>query len=254
MKARPGTVPLEDSRLRDAVSRSELLKVLSAAFGYPSPERYGLLRDYCRRAAGPSPGRITRVRRALVAFVHAFEELDRDSYETEHLRVFSHICVADCNPCESSYTTRHIFQASQAIAALTGFYRTFGLDAGGERPDHVSVELEFLSYLRYRESVELADGRAPGARVFRRAQRRFLERHLGLWYRHFAALVRRKAATGPLVLLADLLEATVHSEAAQTRSALPNLSTDLPMPFAVSSGATPGRGGGVVGSRGVFGA
>jgi len=62
------------------------------------------------------------------------------------------------------------------------FYNHFGLtlsETPRELPDHLATQLEFVHYLAYREAECLRDGRDPGP--YRRAQRDFLERHLGSW-------------------------------------------------------------------------
>jgi DMSO reductase family type II enzyme chaperone len=62
------------------------------------------------------------------------------------------------------------------------FYNHFGLtlsEAQRELPDHISTQLEFMHYLSYREAEALhAD---VDAAAYRRAQRDFVERHLGRW-------------------------------------------------------------------------
>lgn len=91
--------------------------------------------------------------------------------------------------------------------ALWSVYRTAGLDvAGGELPDHVSIELAFLAYLL---DQELA---APTqAAQWRTARRLFVKRHAGQW---IPALGDALAQTNDHVYrpLGLLLAATVRSE------------------------------------------
>ena len=73
------------------------------------------------------------------------------------------------------------------------FYDFFGYTLAEERqwaPDHLSVQLEFLHFLSFRESREHdADKLAS----YRLAQRDFLERHPGRWFPEVLAGVRRLA-------------------------------------------------------------
>jgi len=62
------------------------------------------------------------------------------------------------------------------------FYNHFGLTLSGEPrelPDHLVTQLEFLHYLAYREVEALQQEIDPGP--YQRAQRDFIERHLGSW-------------------------------------------------------------------------
>lgn len=201
----------------DLVLRSCLLRLLALSFGYPTVDRFEAMRQSlktCLEFRDRLPKRITE---RLSRFAAAIQNLDHDAYESEYLKVFTHVCAADCNPCETSYLAKHIFQLSQRLAAITGFYRAFGLETSGERPDHIAVELEFLAFLCYRESLEWMEGSRPNALTMRQGQRRFIERHLGKWVGAFTVLMRRKAQTGAMYVLADLLERVVRSEAARHR-------------------------------------
>ncbi|RMD97247.1 MAG: hypothetical protein D6812_15605, partial [Deltaproteobacteria bacterium] len=60
-------------------------------------------------------------------------------------------------------------------------------------PDHVAVELEFLSYLCGKEIAAAQEGK-DRARITE-AQRRFIERHLALWFPPFARMVAEKTDT-----------------------------------------------------------
>lgn len=133
--------------------------------------------------------------------------------EAEYLAIFTHVCAADCNPCETSYLCKHLFQVSQSLAELNGFYRTFGVEPSGERPDHFSVELEFLAYLAFREAGEQMRDEEERAEESRQARRLFLECHIGRWFKTFLFLVRRKAQKGPYYAIANFCEAVLTSDA-----------------------------------------
>jgi DMSO reductase family type II enzyme chaperone len=71
------------------------------------------------------------------------------------------------------------------------FYDYFGYTLGEKfawQPDHLSVELEFMHYLCYREARSGAD-----ALSFQLAQLDFTERHLARWVPGFAAAVDQLA-------------------------------------------------------------
>lgn len=207
--------------------RSCLLRFLSRAFSYPTPATFSEL-ESCMTACRDLSEHLTlRERDLLCEIGGALHELGREGYEQEFLRVFTHVCAADCNPCETTYTARHIFQVSQCLATITGLYKAFGLEAGGERPDHIAVELEFLAFLRFREATELPSRKGNPVTVLRRGQRVFLEHHLGRWVGVFGGLVDRKAQDGPIALVGKLLTETLSNEARDLGFNLPEVSADL---------------------------
>lgn len=62
------------------------------------------------------------------------------------------------------------------------------------QPDHLSVELEFMHYLCYRESRSAADGADADALSYQLAQLDFTERHLDRWLPPLADNVNQVAA------------------------------------------------------------
>lgn len=214
-------------RAANLALRSCLSRLLASALSYPTEEKFESLRQCLRVCEELSEDIPRRIAAKIELFAASIEQGRREAYEDEYLRVFSHVCAADCNPCETAYTSKHIFQASQKMANITGFYQAFGLQADRERPDHIAVEMEFLSFLCYRESIERSKSSVVELRSLRRAQRVFLERHLGKWVGTFCQLMKRKAAKGPMFHLACLLDEVVKSEAARHRVALPKVQIDL---------------------------
>ena len=232
-------------RATDLALRACLLRLLASALTYPTPEKYRSLQASLLACKDLSDRLPKRIAAKLDLFNASLGADGRTLYELEYLRVFSHVCAADCNPCETAYTAKHIFQASQKMANITGFYQAFGLEAGGERPDHISVELEFLSFLCYRESVEQTRSRRFEVHSIRRGQKVFLERHLGKWVGTFCVLLQHKARSGPMHRLGALLHEAMRSEAARHRVALPqsglhalelDFSDSAPSPLLLATG------------------
>lgn len=215
--------------------RSCLLRLLSRALSYPTRATYAEL-EACIAACGELAEILApRERALLVALTKDLMELGREGYEREFLRIFTHICAADCNPCETAYTAKHIFQASQCLATITGFYKAFGLEAGGERADHIAVELEFLAFLRYREATEVPTAQDDHVEILRRGQRVFLEQHVGRWVGIFCELIGRKAHGGPISLVGLLLVETLTNEALELGFELPEVPSDLSLSLAPSA-------------------
>ena len=82
-------------------------------------------------------------------------------------------------------TTEHVvgsqFQKSRYLSDIMGFYRAFGLQIEKERPDSLSVELEFMHYLIfkaiYAASNKLDDFQEK-VRLCREAQQKFFAEYL----------------------------------------------------------------------------
>lgn len=121
-------------------------------------------------------------------------------WQEDYLRVFGLGISKECPPYEAEYGQAHIFQQSQAMADVAGFYRAFGLDLSPsfkDRVDHISVELEFMHFLCLKEAHALVKGHAEDKlELCRNAQRKFLDDHLGEWVPTFARRLKEKAGAG----------------------------------------------------------
>jgi TorA maturation chaperone TorD len=95
---------------------------------------------------------------------------------------------AACPPYEGSYEADP-FRHSREMADVAGFYRAFGTEPAGERPDHAGCELEFLAFLvATRLDAEQA-GDAGRTAVCLDAENAFLSAHLGRWFPTFCRRV-----------------------------------------------------------------
>ena len=106
-----------------------------------------------------------------------------ETYEAEYIRLFE--IAPKRPPCplyEGYWRGRDGSERRELMAELMRFYRFFGLSLGEsvrEMPDHLAVELEFMAALAVREATDEAEDGDVAS--FRRAQRDFLQRHLGHW-------------------------------------------------------------------------
>ena len=196
------------------LSRSALYQLMSQALVYPSQEAVSALQEVdlpqAQRAAARLPARVAPL---LAAFGEQLQSADATQLQTEHRRIFTHILSLDCPPCETFYTARHIFQETQELSDIGGFFRAFGLEIGdNERLDHISVELEFMHFLTYKEAYALTHHGPAKARLCRDVQRKFVQDHLGRWASRFAQRLGQKANGGYYGCLASLVEAFLTAE------------------------------------------
>src|SRR5262245_46231940 len=103
-------------------------------------------------------------------------------------RVFGIGPTVDCPPYETEFCNNHEpFYRAQQMADVAGFYRAFGLQVArndADRPDHIALEFEFMSFLVIKQRLA-EQGRteqsAEHAAVCRSAQIEFLRDHLVWW-------------------------------------------------------------------------
>lgn len=144
--------------------------------------------------------------------------VDADSLVCEYSRLFAGPGLPAAPPYESAWRER---TGDQSFGPLNGpvsrdvlaEYRRAGLnfDAVGECPDHIAVELAFVSWLYVLETQEVEhDGTSsPDTSHVRRS---FLSRHLLEWAMPFAVATERAAGTGFYAGAALLLRYLVEFE------------------------------------------
>ena len=96
--------------------------------------------------------------------------------KTEFLEAFEPaVSKTACALYESAHSNR---EQTSLYEELIRWYDHFGLQrkAKAELPDHVSVELEFMHFLTYREHIAAGDEHAVS--TLRRAGKEFLTKHL----------------------------------------------------------------------------
>jgi len=148
----------------------------------------------------------------------------RDARAVEHRAIFGHVVAHGCPPYETEYGRRHVFGQSQELGDIRGFYEAFGVRPrrGGERPDHVACELEFLSILAIKEAMALAAGDADRVEICRGAASHFLEDHPGRWVVALAARIAGRAPRSGYAAAAALA-ATILGAHAREIGAAPRL-------------------------------
>jgi hypothetical protein len=104
---------------------------------------------------------------------------------------------------ETSYETGRGMPGGMTfqMADVAGFYRAFGFEVSGERPDHIVPELEFLALLLLKEAHARITGEADGAEVCATARSKFMAEHLGLWLPSLLKRARETPGAEPLVRL-----------------------------------------------------
>ena len=118
----------------------------------------------------------------------------------------------DCPPYETAFSASHLFQQTRHQADIAGFYRAFGVHPRGDRPDHLSMELEFCYLLALRESRAREAGDKEAVSFCRNTERVFLREHLARWVPSIAGRISLAAKGGFHGAAASALSAFIEWE------------------------------------------
>ncbi len=223
MTAKSSTDELEAAQARHAA-----YALISLGFQYPDREFVEALCDPARwsswpevlcASCAPSPGRaLDTVRASAHGIAGALSgHPDGDCLELQDTfnKLFGHAVRGKCPPYELEYGRSEIIQQASILADVAGFYAAFGMelaDDAHDRPDHVTVETEFMSLLCAKEAYAIATDDAEHRKICETAQRNFLRDHLACWLSSFAYRVIQADPPGFYGSLAGFAEALVAAE------------------------------------------
>ena len=203
---------------RVAFARAALYRLLAAGLAYPTTEVVHLLRRAYPQAALVAASMLDADTATAVRQLGPAEALDLEQAEADHIALFGHARASRVVPYEGPYLTTNLFQESDALADVAGFYRAFGVEPAArvsERADHVAVQLEFLYLLAYKEGHALRRDGPERVELCRDAQRAFLRAHLGRWSGPFFAGLQAAASGRWHGALAGVGLAFMRSESAR---------------------------------------
>lgn len=135
--------------------------------------------------------------------------------ETELAVVYARLFVGPFSLEALPYGSYYLEPDRKVMGETTVAARNFYLQAGlaldegfGELPDHMAVELEFLSYLLQR-TMEVSEEVAEEAARWIDRRRDFIRTFLAGWYTEFCAAIRTATDNPFYRAYADCLEAVV---------------------------------------------
>ena len=222
---------LKDSpAVERALGRSKLYLLISWSLLYPEDDEF---LDYLQSGEFVEDGRSAleslsralegtdgeRAKLKLTALSKPFDLIENwisaecvnwqlSDLQAEHRRVFSNVITLDCPPYETLFGNDHVFAQAHVMGDIAGFYKAFGVELSRdihERLDHLSVELEFMHFLAYKESYARCHDGADKTQVVVDAQKKFVKDHIGRWVPLFARMLARKADYGLFRNMADFL-------------------------------------------------
>lgn len=211
--------------------RQATYRLLGTLFRYPSAELTASARALAAelRPAGEPfrPFPFHARWRSLLAAVLGLGEEARARLEEEYLELF--LLGGRCPLHESAQLGGEVAWPHVA-AEVAGAYAAAGVtlapEAAGELPDHVGLELEFLSLLAAEEALAWLDGREPEALGRLELEEAFLDEHLGRW---LPALASRLAAVSAPASLYRQLGEVAHAFVAHDRDLVAALAARAPV-------------------------
>ena len=227
--ADPVRISAKDSpSVERALSRSKLYLLLSWSYLFPEDDEF---LDYLQSGEFVEDGRVAldnltklledkggeETKERLQEVARHFDAIEQwissegsnwnlQDLRDDHKRVFSNVISLDCPPYETLFGNDHVFGQSYTMGDIAGFYNAFGLQLSQdihERLDHLSVELEFIHYLAYKESYALLHDGKEKLQTVIDAEKKFVKEHLGRWVPLFAGMLKKKADYGFYKILAD---------------------------------------------------
>lgn len=206
-----------------ALHRSALYRWLSGAFRYPDADLVERLQPPALASLEAAWGRLAPeghdgLHLALSGLCAISDDPALTGLQAEYRRLFGHIESSPCPPYETRYHSAHLFQQTQQLADIAGFYRAFGLDiakTAHERPDYLPIELEFLYFLCVKEAYALEHHGPEHVELVRNAETTFLKDHLLCWVPSFAGRLQELSGDLFYANLAGLLRAFLATEAAR---------------------------------------
>lgn len=191
------------------VARSAIYRILSLGFSYPEREILDFLGEGLAGKLKEALQLLPETyRESLAPGVKDLESAQAftDELEGEYERLFRTELLS--TPYETEYDPMRSVRKGQELADILGFYRAFGLAPSERRkelPDHIAVELEFMSLLLQKEAYAGLNGWSEKVEVSIDAQRKFLRDHLGAWVFTFCDRVEENSRLDLYLSLAGLL-------------------------------------------------
>ena len=212
---------MEKSKQSIDLARMNIYQFLSHAFLYPEEELYSSLKEQgfarelktCFKSLSNIP--LNTIAEQVDCLCSSVVNMSLEDMQSEFCRIFGHTISTECPPYETEYGKAHVFQQSQSLGDISGFYKAFGLEASDkirERPDYISTELEFMYFLIFKENFAREHNKTEEAEICYDAQKKFLKEHLGTWIPLFVQFLSKKAGKGFYRMLASLTENFLRSE------------------------------------------
>jgi TorA maturation chaperone TorD len=130
----------------------------------------------------------------LAPLAREWAEAPNEEANSEFLAIFG---PGGIPAVESSYDPNALAGRGPLLADIAGFHEAFAYrppQRPAEVPDHIAVELDFLSYLAFKTAFALHAGQREESTITADAYERFLQDHLRTWVEAFRERVEQSAS------------------------------------------------------------
>ncbi|GAB4411215.1 MAG: molecular chaperone TorD family protein [Thermodesulfovibrionales bacterium] len=166
-----------NKRREKLLTEADIYRLLSLSFAYPGRETMETLRCIVDDIGEV----IDSMKEEFILFKNSLNSISSDELEGEFTELFMTRML--CPPYENSYG-KIGSDKSKNLADINGFYKAFGLsisDSDSDMPDHIAVEMEFLSLLALKEAYGIERDIGDMVEVCSSAKNKFLKDHIGRW-------------------------------------------------------------------------
>ena len=200
---------LQKSELDGLLEEARAYQLVASGFMYPDKKWLESFSAFLSVRKDEHATSISELERSLNnSFNQSLDEHTIEGMEEEYNRLFTAGETVLAPLYETEYAMDTIFAKTKELADLNGFYIAFGLELGkdsnNERPDHVSIELEFMAMLLIKEAYARNEGWDEKANLCLEARKKFLKDHIGRWGPTFCTMVKHKTEIEFYKVLAGL--------------------------------------------------
>jgi TorA maturation chaperone TorD len=171
-------------------SREDIYRLLAAC--YYSPNASLFEEDCCASLAILLEGKSAEAVQHARAAADALKGVSAEALAVEHARLFVGPFQLVAPPYGSIYLDETKTVMGDSTARVAAFYHKCGLhltDDFHELPDHIAVELEFMSFLAFKQREAETSGNADDVAQAKSLQREFLRTFLLPWLPLFTMAV-----------------------------------------------------------------
>lgn len=201
-------------RYSTVLTRALLYDDAARLFAYPGGELGERLEAGRAAAAALPDGGVVEQRLAEV--IAAWQEAAVGDAGAEGEYTWLFLRNVRCPLHETAYEPDRAVAMAHDLSQVAGFYAAYGVKIAEdfkELPDHLSMELEFISYLYAKEAYALEQDWKTRAKACRTARRQFLKEHLARWFPACAERMAQHARLRLYPAAAALVQALLDGEA-----------------------------------------
>ena len=160
-----------------------LYKLLSLGLIYPDEHNWESIESMFKETEALFEGEILSELNLLKGFFCGHRPGIED-VQSEYLSIFD--LGRDISPYETEYNPEKVSRKPFELADIAGFYKAFGFSfnedmKNKESLDHISIELEFMAILSWKEEVAREMKQDKNVEIVRDARMKFVRDHLANW-------------------------------------------------------------------------